>query len=77
MGRTVNLINPPERDLDRIAMQTRVNRGLGAPGQLGAQAFTAGNQVFFGPGGPQSDADRLLAHEVTHVVQQDMGRGGR
>lgn len=77
MGRTVKLINPPDRDLDRVAMETRVNRGLGAPGQIAAQAFTAGNQVFFGPGGPQTDADRLLAHEIHHVVQQTMGRGGR
>ncbi len=43
---------------------------------LGAKAFTTGSDVFFGEGA--SPADRgLLAHELTHVVQQrGMSPGG-
>ncbi len=40
---------------------------------LRAQAFTRGRDIYFGAGGynPQSGAGaRLLAHELTHVVQQ-------
>jgi hypothetical protein len=41
--------------------------------ELGAQAFTHGSDVYFGAGkyNPgSSDGKRLLAHELTHVVQQ-------
>ncbi len=44
---------------------------------LGARAFALGADVFFGAGefAPESrDGDRLLAHELTHVVQSDEGR---
>ncbi|WP_221888153.1 eCIS core domain-containing protein [Geodermatophilus aquaeductus] len=40
---------------------------------LGAAAFTVGGHIYFGPGryAPDTDAGRrLLAHELTHVVQQ-------
>lgn len=43
---------------------------------LGARAFTHGNNVFFNSGeyNPGSrDGKRLLAHELTHVVQQRHG----
>jgi|GEM_PF-2192009 len=43
---------------------------------LGAQAFTHGADVFMGAGkyAPgSSDGQRLLAHELTHVVQQGAG----
>ncbi len=43
-----------------------------AASQLGARAFAVGNQVHFGAGqfSPGSkEGDRLLAHELTHVVQ--------
>ena len=41
-------------------------------GSLGAEAFTVGNDVYFGSGHYQSGAsDKLLAHELTHVVQQN------
>ncbi len=41
-------------------------------GSLGADAFTVGNDVYFGAGRYQSGAtDKLLAHELTHVVQQN------
>ncbi|BAZ31240.1 hypothetical protein NIES4074_37120 [Cylindrospermum sp. NIES-4074] len=41
--------------------------------ELGAQAFTHGHDVYFGAGKYNPGADdgkRLLAHELTHVVQQ-------
>ncbi len=44
-----------------------------------AEAFTTGTDVFFAPGrfDPSSSAGRgLLAHELTHVVQQSVGDGG-
>ena len=41
-------------------------------GSLGADAFTVGSDVYFGAGRYQSGAsDKLLAHELTHVVQQN------
>jgi hypothetical protein len=45
--------------------------------QLGAGAFTVGHDIYFrsdsyAPGTPQGD--RVLAHELTHVVQHDQGR---
>ena len=42
-------------------------------GQLGARAFTVGHDVFFGEGMPDTgsrDGTSLMAHELTHVVQQ-------
>lgn len=45
--------------------------------QLGARAFTVGNQIFFGNGQyqPNSTAGReLLAHELTHTIQQNAVR---
>ncbi|MEL7531124.1 MAG: DUF4157 domain-containing protein, partial [Bacteroidota bacterium] len=40
---------------------------------MGAQAFTHGRDVFFAKGKYQPDSSqgqKLLAHELTHVVQQ-------
>lgn len=45
--------------------------------ELGAQAFTHGHDVFFNAGKyrpESSDGKRLLAHELTHVVQQGGGK---
>ena len=45
--------------------------------QLGAKAFTTGQDVFFRSGAYQpsaSEGQQLLAHELTHVVQQGAGR---
>lgn len=45
--------------------------------QLGARAFTIGDDIYFGAGtyAPGTAAgDRLLAHELTHVVQFDRGQ---
>ncbi|MEV7037718.1 DUF4157 domain-containing protein [Amycolatopsis sp. NPDC051061] len=58
-------------DVSRVCIHT----GAGAQqltGALGAEAFTAGNDIFFGPGrfGTTTAAGRhLLAHELTHTVQ--------
>ena len=44
--------------------------------EIGAQAYTLGHEVVFGAGGfaPETRAGRrLLAHELTHVVQQSGG----
>ncbi|NEU10434.1 DUF4157 domain-containing protein [Flavihumibacter sp. R14] len=48
----------------------RLNRGLNA------RAFTIGNDIYFNEGQYQpgsSDGKRLLAHELTHVLQQSSG----
>ncbi len=48
--------------------------------QVGARAFTLGNDIFFGRAEyrPESrDGQHLLAHELTHVVQQGEGRIAR
>ncbi|MEZ5396380.1 MAG: DUF4157 domain-containing protein [Bryobacterales bacterium] len=45
---------------------------------INARAFTQGNDIFFQPGAyaPHTDeGKRLLAHELSHVVQQR--KGGR
>ena len=42
---------------------------------VGARAFTTGSDVFFGEGASPSD-HKLLAHELTHVVQQRGTSGG-
>lgn len=45
--------------------------------QLGARAFTTGNHVFFGAGQfqPESaDGRELIAHELTHTIQQGAAR---
>lgn len=43
---------------------------------LGAKAFTVGNDIYFNEGGyspSSSTGKQLLAHELTHVVQQNHG----
>jgi len=42
---------------------------------VGAKAFTTGSDIFFGAGSSPSDSG-LLAHELTHVVQQGGKSGG-
>lgn len=40
---------------------------------IGAQAFTRGSDIYFGPGRSEADTkagQHLLAHELTHVIQQ-------
>jgi hypothetical protein len=48
-------------------------------GQLGAQAFTVGNDIYFNNGKyapDSSDGKHLLAHELTHTIQQGGGQQG-
>lgn len=47
--------------------------------QLQARAFTAGNDIFFRKGEYQPETgqgNKLLAHELTHVVQQNSSKTG-
>jgi hypothetical protein len=53
------------------------SRAVGAARDLNAQAFTRGQDIYFGAGRYQPGTppgQRLLAHELTHVVQQGGGR---
>ncbi len=46
---------------------------------MGAQAFTTGSDIFFSDGAydpGSSSGQELLAHELTHVVQQGTGTAG-
>ena len=71
-----------ESRMDTDFSKVRVNTG-GRASQtaksLGARAFTVGSSITFGEGeyAPESlEGKKLLAHELTHVVQQDgAGRG--
>lgn len=54
----------------------RIHEGPEAPA-LGTLAFTTNSQVFFAPGCYRPDlapGRRLIAHELTHVLQQREGR---
>lgn len=54
----------------RVHTDARAEESAGA---LGANAFTLGSDIVFGAGKfvpGSSDTERLLAHELTHVVQQ-------
>jgi hypothetical protein len=58
-------------DLSRVRVHTSGESAEAAKG-LGARAFTVGSDVHFNAGefNPGThDGDRLLAHELTHVVQ--------
>ncbi len=46
----------------------RVHYNSNKPAQLGAAAYTQGNEVYIGPGNEHS-----LEHELVHVVQQKQG----
>jgi len=59
-------------DFNAVRVHTDSNAGQLARA-VNARAFTVGNDIVFGSGeySPQSkDGQRLLAHELTHVVQQ-------
>jgi hypothetical protein len=60
------------RDFSGVRVHTGGEAADSARG-LRARAFTLGSDIVFGPGhyAPQTgDGQRLLAHELTHVVQQ-------
>jgi hypothetical protein len=62
-------------DLQDVAVHTD-SRAADAAHQLQAQAFTVGRDIYFAAGNYQPDkaeGQKLLAHELTHVVQQRSG----
>lgn len=63
------------QDFSGVRIHTDVN-AIAAARQMDAQAYTTGNDIYFNagqyaPGSPGTQ--RLLAHELAHVVQQDRG----
>jgi len=61
-----------QRDLSMVRVHTDADAARSAE-QMGAKAYTYGNDIAFAPGqfAPDSTAGReLLAHEVTHTEQQ-------
>ena len=66
------------RDLGGVRIHTG-GRAAESAQAVRAQAYTVGEDVFFGPGryNPQSsEGKRLLAHELSHTVQQSGGGKG-
>jgi hypothetical protein len=62
-------------DLSRVRVHTGGDSAQAAT-QLGAKAFTVGNDVHFGSGQftpGTKEGDRLIAHELTHTVQNGKG----
>jgi hypothetical protein len=63
-------------DFSHVRTHTDAQAAMSAR-EIGAQAYTVGSNIVFGAGqySPETDKGRrLLAHELTHVIQQ--GRGG-
>ena len=46
----------------------QVHRNSHAPSKIGAQAFPQGSDIYLASGG-----EKLIAHELPHVVQQRQG----
>ena len=62
-------------DFSRVRLHTD-NRAAESARAVGANAFTAGNHIAFAQGQYSPDTaggQRLMAHELTHVVQQASG----
>lgn len=65
-----------DHDFSRVSIHSD-RRADQSARELGANAYTAGRQIVFGSGqfAPHTqEGRRLLAHELTHVVQQASGR---
>lgn len=65
-----------ERSFGTDFSNVQVHEGIQAK-EIGALAYTQGNQIHFAPGqyNPHtSSGQALLGHELTHVVQQRSGR---
>src|SRR6266581_5996820 len=63
---------PGAQDVDDVRLH-RDERAAQLTEALGAPAVTVGRNVFLSPSGPDPASDagrRMLAHELTHVVQQ-------
>lgn len=84
----LGLFGSPGRPLAR-ALLAKMEAAFGAdfsavrvhvgdqPARIGAVAFTNGNDLYFAPGRFQPDSaqgQRLLGHELAHVIQQRQGR---
>jgi hypothetical protein len=64
------------RDFGGVRVHTDVASGLAARA-VGARAYTIGQDIYFGAGryNPATpEGGRLLAHELTHTIQQAHGR---
>jgi len=64
-------------DLSNVRVSTG-SQASSVARQLNARAFTVGNNITFGAGQYQpssNDGKRLIAHELTHVIQQGGARG--
>ena len=65
-------------DFSNVRVHTDSRAGDSAA-SMGANAYAAGSDIVFGEGkyAPgSSDGERLIAHELTHVVQQALGGPG-
>jgi hypothetical protein len=66
-------------DFSNVRVHTDGRAGESASA-VKAMAYTVGRDVVFGAGrySPRTDEGRrLLAHELTHVIQQNLGSGGK
>jgi hypothetical protein len=66
------------RQLNDVRLHTDTPAGESAE-SIGANAYTVGRDVYFAPGmyAPETQEGRhLLAHELAHVAQQDVGASG-
>lgn len=64
------------RDLSHVRVHTDAD-GAASARRLNARAYTVGDHIVFGSGryAPErTEGQRLLAHELTHTVQQRSGR---
>lgn len=62
---------------DLSDVRVHPNASLAQTGGGGARAYTKGKDIFFKSGEYSpgtAHGDKLLAHELTHVVQQKQGR---
>ncbi|MFN3848746.1 MAG: DUF4157 domain-containing protein [Spirosomataceae bacterium] len=67
-----DLENKMKADFKKVRIHTD-NEAVEMTKELGALAFTHGNDIYFGEGtyNPNSDeGKKLLVHELTHVIQQ-------
>jgi hypothetical protein len=63
------------QDFSRVRIHTGPQAAASAR-SVQARAYTVGNDIVFGAGGPALDSpagQRSLAHELAHVVQQRSG----
>lgn len=66
-------------DFSKVQIHTD-NKSAQMNQELGARAFTHGRDIYFGAGqyNPQSiEGKRLLIHELTHTIQQNIGSANR